>query len=230
MRSAAVEAKEQAEYLDQKSIDSLRRKKPSAGYLAIKRLADIVCASVALVCLSIPMLLVALCIVLDSRGPAIYTQERIGKNNVPFRIYKFRTMYQNADKMLSSLTPEQQKEWKENFKLTNDPRITRVGKLLRRSSMDELPQLLNILKGELSLVGPRPVLEEEAARYGANRALFLSVTPGLTGYWQAYARNTCTYKQRMEMELFYVQHAGIRWDIRILFATVGRVLSGQGAR
>ena len=139
-------------------------------------------------------------------------------------------MFQNADQMIDSFTPEEKAEWEANFKLANDPRITKVGRFLRRSSLDELPQLINVLKGELSIVGPRPVVEEELEKYGDQRAKFLSVPPGLTGYWQAYARSTCTYEERVKMELYYVDNANFWWDIKIMFATVGAVLRGKGAR
>lgn len=210
--------------------ETVRVRNREQVYRIIKRIFD-VCASVVAICiLAIPMLAVAICIQLESPGPAIYTQERIGKNGKPFLIYKFRSMYANADKMIEDFTPEQKREWEENYKLDNDPRITKVGSFLRRSSMDELPQLWNILRGELSVVGPRPVLAEEVEKYGENKALFLSVPPGLTGYWQAYARSTCTYEQRMRMELDYAEHANFWWDIKIIFATVGCVLTGKGAK
>ena len=121
-------------------------------------------------------------------------------------------------------------EWEANFKLEKDPRVTKVGNFLRKSSLDELPQLLNVLKGELSLGGPRPVVAEELEKYGDQKEKFLSVLPGLTGYWQAYARSSCTYEKRMEMELYYVDHASFWWDIKILFATVGAVLKKNGAK
>ena len=105
-----------------------------------------------------------------------------------------------------------------------------IGNFLRKSSLDELPQLFNILKGELSVVGPRPIVDEELEKYGENKEKFLSVIPGLTGYWQAYARSNCTYEQRIEMELCYVENANFWWDIKIMFATVGSVLSGRGAK
>jgi lipopolysaccharide/colanic/teichoic acid biosynthesis glycosyltransferase len=139
-------------------------------------------------------------------------------------------MYRNADDMMARFTPEQIAEWQENYKIEDDSRVTRVGKFLRRSSLDELPQLVNILKGELSIVGPRPVVAEELEKYGSNKEKFLSVIPGLTGYWQAYARNDCTYEQRMKMELSYVENANFWWDIKIMFATVGSVLRGRGAK
>lgn len=202
-------------------------KKP---YLIAKRVVDVLLAVAALAVTLIPMAFIAILIVLESPGPAIYVHNRIGKNGKPLPLLKFRSMYMHADEMIESFSSEQKAEWEANFKLENDPRITRIGKFLRRSSLDELPQLINILKGELSVVGPRPVVTEELERYGENKARFLSVTPGLTGYWQAYARSTCSYEERMEMELHYVENANFWWDIKIMFATVGAVLWGKGAR
>lgn len=200
------------------------------GYLVAKRLLDIVLSVMGIIVCAIPMALIALLIRLESPGPAIYVHNRIGKDGKPLPLLKFRSMYQNADSMIQYFTPEQKKEWETNFKLDRDPRITRMGSFLRRSSIDELPQLVNILKGELSVVGPRPVVLKELEKYGENKEKFLSVTPGLTGYWQAYARSTCTYEKRMEMELYYVENANFWWDIKIMFATVGTVLRGKGAK
>lgn len=206
-------------------------KKPkSRVYLISKRVIDVLIAAPVLLIMLIPMGIITLLIKLESPGPAIYVHKRIGKNGAPLGLYKFRSMFTNADEMIKSFSPEQKAEWEENFKLANDPRITRIGKFLRKSSLDELPQLINILKGELSIVGPRPVVMEELQRYGENKEKFLSVTPGLTGYWQAYARSTCSYEKRMEMELYYVEHASFWWDIKIMFATVGTVLRGKGAQ
>ncbi len=199
-------------------------------YRGIKRVFDFTAALIALILLLVPMLIIALVIVIESPGAPIYVHNRIGKHGKQLPLLKFRSMHQNADRMIDSFTPEQKKEWEENFKLDNDPRITRVGNILRRTSLDELPQLINILTGDLSIVGPRPVVTEELERYGENQDTFLSVTPGLTGYWQAYARSSCTYEKRMEMELFYAENANLWWDIKILFATVGAVLKGRGAK
>lgn len=206
------------------------QRKRTDAYFFAKRALDVVLSLLGIAISLIPMLLIALLIRIESPGPAIYVHHRIGKNGQPLPLLKFRSMYANADEMFEEFTPEQKDEWEKNFKLDNDPRITRMGGFLRRSSLDELPQLFNILRGELSVVGPRPVVPEELEKYGDDRAKFLSVTPGLTGYWQAYARSTCTYEQRMEMELFYVENANFWWDIRIMFATVGAVLRGHGAK
>ena len=205
-------------------------KAKSKAYLISKRVIDVLIALPVLLIMLIPMGLITLLIKLESPGPAIYVHKRIGKNGAPIGLLKFRSMFVNADEMIASFSPEQKAEWEANFKLANDPRITRVGKILRKSSLDELPQLINILKGELSIVGPRPVVMEELERYGDNKDKFLSVTPGLTGYWQAYARSTCSYEQRMEMELHYAENASFWWEIKIMFATVGTVLRGKGAQ
>lgn len=224
----AVSLKEKEE-TENTYIDS-NLKHQRKGYLFAKRSLDIVIATLGLVVCLLPMLVIAILIKLDSPGPAIYSHQRIGKDGKTLPLLKFRTMCIDADAMVETFTPEQKKEWEKNFKLDNDPRITRIGSFLRRSSLDELPQLINILKGELSVVGPRPVVQKELERYGEDQAKFLSVTPGLTGYWQAYARSNCSYEQRMEMELHYVDHANFWWDIKIIFATVGAVLKGDGAK
>ena len=199
-------------------------------YLLIKRILDIILSVIGLIICFIPMGLISLFIKLESPGPVIYLHHRVGKNGKDLPLLKFRSMYVNADEMMNDFTPEQKAEWEANFKLDYDPRITRVGQFLRRSSLDELPQIVNILKGELSVVGPRPVVPKELEKYGYNQAKFLSVTPGLTGYWQAYARSNCSYEERMKMELSYVENANLWWDIKIMFATVGAVLRGHGAK
>lgn len=205
-------------------------KKKNIGYLFAKRALDIAVSIVGLVICIVPFLMIMVAIAIESPGPALYIHHRIGKNGKPLPLLKFRTMYKDADKMISQFTPEQKAEWQANFKLENDPRITRIGKFLRRSSLDELPQLMNVLQGKLSMVGPRPVVQEELEKYGEHKEKFLSVKPGLTGYWQAYARSSCTYEQRMKMELHYVENANFWWDIKIMFATVGAVLHRHGAK
>ena len=216
---------------DKKNSSSVENgKKNKKGYLFMKRILDICLSVIGLAVAFLPMVMIALLIKIESPGPAIYVHHRIGKNGKPLPLLKFRSMRNNADELIKYFTPEQMKEWEKNFKLDDDPRITRIGKFLRRLSLDELPQLVNILKGDLSIVGPRPVVTEELERYGENKGKFLSVTPGLTGYWQAYARSTCTYEQRMKMELFYVDNANFWWDIEIMFATVGAVFRGHGAK
>ena len=199
-------------------------------YWRWKRVSDVLIALAFLLILSPVFLIISLAIVLTSEGPAIYRQERIGKNGKTMRILKFRTMVKDADERIDLFTPEQRLQWSEKYKLDDDPRITKIGRFLRKSSLDELPQLVNVLKGEMSLIGPRPVVREELEKYGSRKDEFLSVTPGLTGYWQAYARSDCDYDRRMQMELDYVHHANFWWDIEILLVTCKSVLQGKGAQ
>lgn len=154
-------------------------------YCNFKRIIDIILASTALIVLLPLFLVIIIAIKLDSKGKVIFKHKRIGKDGKIIYIYKFRTMVENAESLIKKFTPEQMREFKQNFKLENDPRITRVGKFLRKTSLDELPQLINIIKGDLSLIGPRPVINEELEKYSFNKNKFLSVTPGLTGYWAA---------------------------------------------
>lgn len=201
----------------------------SQTYRIIKRVFDVCFSSLAIVLLAPVGLVIALLIKLDSRGSVFYVHERMGKNFTTFKMYKFRTMRSDAGQMMDVFTEQQKEEWRKNFKVANDPRTTRMGKILRSTSLDELPQFWNVLKGDMSLIGPRPIIRQELLQYGNNQAKLLSVLPGITGYWQAYARNECGYPQRIDMELYYVDHAGFALDIRIFFATIGRILSRKGA-
>ncbi len=199
-------------------------------YLTVKRWFDVGFSILLLIAFSPLMLAAAVAIRVSSPGPVIYRHRRVGKQGRPIEILKFRTMVNHADEMLNLFTQEQQQEWERNFKVVHDPRVTGIGRLLRAASLDELPQLINVIRGDLSLVGPRPIVPEELALYGKNGARLLSVTPGLTGYWQVYARQGCTYSQRMKMELDYVENMNPGWDIRILLQTVPRVIRGKGAK
>lgn len=204
----------------------LTKKKP---YKVIKRLTDVILSLIALVVLSPVFAIIALAIKLESKGPVFFKHTRIGKNGKIIKIFKFRTMVENAEELIKKFTPEQMKEYKENYKLTNDPRITKVGGLLRKTSLDELPQLVNIIKGELSIIGPRPVVQDELEKYGPNAQKFLSVTPGLTGYWAANGRSSTTYEERMEMELYYVDNMSLLLDLKVFFKTLGAVIKREGA-
>ena len=189
-------------------------------YKYIKRIIDILLSSIGLIVLSPVFLVIALLIKKESNGPVFFKHKRIGKNGKEIEIYKFRSMVPNAEELMKKFTPEQMKEFKENFKLEDDPRITKIGKFLRKTSLDELPQLINILKGELSIIGPRPIVKEELEKYRNNKEKFLSVTPGLTGYWAANGRSDITYKQRMMMELYYVDNISFELDTKIFFKTI----------
>lgn len=199
------------------------------SYIKNKRVLDILLASIGLVALSPVFLLVATMIKINSRGSVFFAHTRIGKDGKKFKMYKFRTMYENAEEMIKDFTPEQKKEWQENYKLKDDPRITRIGRFLRKTSLDELPQIINIIKGDLSIIGPRPIIDRELEKYGENKQKFLSVTPGLTGYWQANGRSDTTYKQRMKMELYYIDHMSPKLDAQIFFKTFKTVLKKEGA-
>lgn len=198
-------------------------------YIKIKRVIDVILASVALILLSPLFAIIAIAIKIDSKGPVFFAHKRIGKNGKIIKLYKFRSMVINAEELIKSFTPEQMKEYKENYKLTNDPRITKVGKFLRKTSLDELPQLINIINGDLSIIGPRPVVADELEKYGVNKDKFLSVTPGLTGYWAANGRSNTTYEQRMEMELYYIDNLSLKMDIKVFFKTILSVLKKEGA-
>ena len=199
-------------------------------YKYVKRIADIIIASIALVVLSPLFLIIAVLIKAESKGPVFFAHKRIGKYGKEIKILKFRTMVDNAEDLIKKFTPEQMEEFKRNFKLENDPRITKMGKILRKTSLDELPQLINIIRGELSLIGPRPVIGIELEKYENNKRKFLSVTPGLTGYWAANGRSNISYEQRMIMELYYIDNISWKLDLKIFFKTILSVLKKEGAR
>ena len=203
--------------------------KKDLPYRIVKRITDVVLATLALIMLSPVFAIIAIAIKLESKGPVFFKHTRIGKNGKIIKLYKFRSMVVNAEELIKSFTPEQMKEYKENYKLTNDPRITKVGKFLRKTSLDELPQLLNIIKGDLSIIGPRPVVSEELKKYGYNIKKILSVTPGLTGYWAANGRSNTTYEQRMQMELFYIDNMSLKMDIKVFLKTILSVVKKEGA-
>jgi len=203
----------------------------TSGYEIWKRVLDIVGCLFALSVLFVPLLVICALIKLSDGGSVFYIAQRVGKNGKLFEMYKFRTMVMGADSLEEMLTPEEYAAYKKEYKLPEDPRVTKIGKILRLTSLDELPQLINVLKGDMHLVGPRPVLAEETELYGKNREKLLSIKPGLTGYWQAYARNTVGYENgnRQKMELFYVDNRSLVFDMKIILATVIRVLRGEGA-
>ncbi|MBI5307705.1 MAG: undecaprenyl-phosphate galactose phosphotransferase WbaP [Planctomycetes bacterium] len=198
----------------------------------LKRVMDILLSSVILI-LSLPILLLtAVLIRLESPGPIFYRQERIGRNGRRILVQKFRSMQVGADQILIEYlanNPQARVEWEENQKLRNDPRITRVGKWIRKFSVDEMPQLFNILKGEMSLVGPRPIVEGEVSRYKDNFDVYSTVRPGVTGMWQVSGRNHTSYEERVLYDVYYVRNWSVWLDIYILLRTVWVVLSRDGA-
>ncbi|WP_281165357.1 sugar transferase [Liquorilactobacillus sicerae] len=201
-------------------------------YLFFKRIIDIIVSLVALFCM-IPLFLLLFITYHfgHDRGPLFYKQERVGKNGQKFLIYKFRSMIVDAESKLRA-NPELYQEYlKNNYKIPaeNDPRITNLGRFLRRTSIDELPQFINILKGEMSLIGPRPIIEEELREYGDRVDKLLSVTPGAMGYWQASGRSNIGYPKRCDYELYYVDHASFIFDLKILFKNIISIFKGEGA-
>jgi undecaprenyl-phosphate galactose phosphotransferase len=198
----------------------------------IKYIFDFV-LSLAIMIMILPILiLISILIRLDSEGEIIYKGTRIGKGGRSFRCYKFRTMYINGDTIIKQYFqqyPQKQKEWHIYRKLQDDPRVTRIGKILRRTSLDELPQIVNVLKGDMSLVGPRPYLPDEFLGMGESKKVILQTRPGITGYWQVNGRNNVTFKERLNMEAWYVCNWSIWIDIVLLWRTVKVVLLRKGA-
>lgn len=201
-------------------------------YQSIKRLIDLSVIIISAPAWIIAFAIIALLIRLNSRGPVIFRQKRIGKNGNPFMIWKFRTMVHNADQVLEEYLKEHadiREEWEKTQKIKNDPRVTSFGKFLRRFSLDELPQIFNVIKGEMSLVGPRPIVEEEIGYYKDHFHLYKKVKPGMAGLWQISGRNDTTYEQRVKLDEYYVRNWSVWIDIYILAAVIRVVLSGKGA-
>lgn len=198
-------------------------------YDVCKRIFDILCSLLGLIVLAIPFLVVSIIIAIDSPGaPPIYVQMRHGKDGKKFKFYKFRSMVPNAETMLDSLLDRNEMEGPA-FKLKDDPRITKFGRFIRRTSLDELPQLWNVLKGDMSLVGPRPPLPREVEMYNDYQKQRLAVTPGLTCYWQIQpSRNSLTFDEWLYLDLQYISDRSFWTDIKILFKTVGAVFGLEG--
>ena len=201
-------------------------------YLTIKRFMDLSMVIIGGILILPFLLLVALLIKIDSPGPALYRHKRLGRNGEYFYAYKFRSMSIDAQERLEKLLASDEsvrKEWEKNRKLQNDPRITRLGKILRRTSLDEFPQLINILRGEMSLVGPRPIVDEEIGKYGDDYRQISSIKPGLTGLWQVSGRSNTNYHDRVNYDSYYLQSWSVWLDLWIIFKTFGVVLKGEGA-
>lgn len=202
------------------------------AYLIIKRVMDVLLSMIALFLLSPVFLILIILIKIDSKGPSIFKQKRIGKNGQPIYIYKFRSMVDHAEDVLEELMNENEeirKEYLTNKKLENDPRITKVGKIMRKTSLDELPQLINILKGDMTIIGPRPYLYREIGDmiYYEN---IIKMTPGLTGLWQVSGRSNTGFQYRCQLDNEYCQNCGFKMDIKILFKTVITVIKRDGAK
>lgn len=230
-----------ANYIDEKSISDEQEKKKvrevldelskddKRSFWIYKRTANIIFSVVALIITIIPMLLVALCIYIDDpKGSPIYTQTRVGRKGKPFKIYKFRTMVVNADQQLEELRALNEMKDGPCFKITDDPRITKIGRILRKTSIDELPQLLNVLKGDMVVVGPRPPLPSEVAQYTEYEKIRLLVTPGITCIWQTQPqRNEIPFDKWVEMDIDYILHRSIFLDAKIILKTILVVFKGD---
>ena len=198
-------------------------------YNFFKRSFDIISASIGILFLLPLFIVLAILVKLDSKGPIFFSHKRIGKNGKIIGIYKFRSMVSNSEEIFKNFTEEQKKEFEKNFKLDDDPRITKIGGFLRKTSLDELPQLLNIIKGDMSVVGPRPIVRAEVEKYGVCADKLFSVKPGLTGFWQANGRSDTTYEERVQMDMYYIDNRSFLLDIRIILKTVISVIRKEGA-
>ena len=196
-------------------------------YRNTKYLFDILFSLIFLIILSPIFIFIAIFVKFSSRGPIFYAHKRIGKNKKFFNCLKFRTMHPEADDILRNLLKKNnlmRKEYVETHKLKNDPRITTFGKFLRKTSLDELPQFINVIRRDMSIVGPRPIIDEEVIKYGDNFDQVISIKPGITGLWQVSGRNNLSYEKRIDLDLIYVKNHNIIMDLRIIVRTLGVIL------
>lgn len=213
--------------IDRNNLKEVYQNK-SQAYKCLKRFLDIVLSGIALICLSPVFLFTAIAIRLEDGGPAIFTQQRAGKDMQVFKMYKFRSMYVNADDKMAELLKDNEQAG-HAFKIKNDPRITKVGRFIRRVSIDELPQLINIIKGDMSIVGPRPILTfqmEECNEYEKQRVI---VKPGLTCYWQIGGRANIKWNEWVELDLNYIEDMSLWTDLKIILKTIPAVVDSEGA-
>lgn len=202
-------------------------------YRIIKRIFDILCACLGIILMAPITILVKISYMLSGDFKSIFfVQKRIGKNGKEFYLYKYRTMVPNAEEVLKELLKQKKykKEWEKNQKFDNDPRITKIGKILRKTSLDELPQMYNILYNDMSMIGPRPLVRGELDSHKGNHEIYESVKPGITGWWASHGRSATTYEERLELEYFYVKNRGLFLDIKCVFDTIKAVITKSGAK
>ena len=202
-------------------------------YRGTKRIFDILCALLGIIFMIPFVLIVKIMYMCTGDFKSIfYTHTRVGKFGKEFQLYKFRTMVPNSKEILEELlkNPKYKKEWDENQKFENDPRITKAGKILRKTSLDELPQMFNVLKNEMSLIGPRPLIPGELDKHDGNHEIYEKVKPGVTSWWASHGRNATTYEERLALEYYYVQNRSFKLDIKCIFATIKAVLMKTGAK
>lgn len=198
----------------------------------VKRFFDLFLSIVGGLIISPFMLLIGILVKIDSPGPMFYGHHRLGKDGVPFKAWKFRSMVTDGDEVLAKLLasdPAAKAEWEASYKLKNDPRVTRMGRFLRKTSLDELPQIWNVIRGEMSLVGPRPIIEDEIPKYGHHYKLFSSVKPGMAGLWQVSGRSDTNYEERVALDIYYIQSWSLWMDLYILFKLPHEIFAGDGA-
>ncbi|HEY8892860.1 MAG TPA: sugar transferase [Clostridium sp.] len=214
------------------NLESLKKKKKQSKFIyeISKRCFDLIASITAIVVFSPLFLIIAIIVKLDSKGSVFFVHERLGKDGKKIKVYKFRTMVTYAQQILNDMPDIMKKEFEENFKFENDPRVTKLGKFLRQSSLDELPQLINIIKGDMSVVGPRPIVVKEIKKYGEYREKLLTIKPGLTGNWQVSGRSDTTYEERVKFDMDYIDARSFRNDMEIILKTVGVVLKKVGAK
>lgn len=214
-----------------KKTESTNRKRIT--YFIIKRVFDILCSIFGILMLIPISLVTKICyIAVGDKKSIFYKQKRVGKNGKIIYIYKFRSMVYNADEVLKELLkdPKYRKEWDINQKFENDPRVTKIGKILRKTSLDEIPQFINVLKGDMSLIGPRPLVEGELDAHKGNPMIYQSVRPGISGWWAANGRSATTYEKRLELEYYYCKNCNLILDIKCVFLTIKAVLYKEGAK
>ncbi|WP_367114783.1 sugar transferase [Clostridium sp.] len=212
-------------------IEGLEIKKQTKRmYGILKRCFDVIASIIAVIVISPLYLVIAVLVKLDSPGSIFFKHERLGRDGKIIKVYKFRTMVVNAQQILNNMPEEKKMEFEENFKFEDDPRITKVGKFLRQSSLDELPQLINIIKGEMSVVGPRPIVVKELEKYGVYGDKLLTIKPGLTGNWQVNGRSNTTYEERVKFDMDYIDTRNFLGDMVIIAKTVWVVYKKVGAK
>ena len=204
------------------------------GYLFVKRVFDIMCGLIGVVVLiPVGIILKIITMATGDFHPIVFTQNRIGKNGKEFKFYKFRSMVPNADEILQQTLKTDKvraEEWKKYQKFENDPRITKIGNILRKTSLDEVPQFINILKGDMSMIGPRPLIPGELDSHDGNHEIYESVRPGITGWWACNGRSATTYEERLELEYYYVKNRSLWLDIKCVFKTISAVICKKGAK
>lgn len=216
-----------------KKLKVQMRKIERTLYFGMKRFFDIFGSLFGMLVLSVVAIVIKICyMIIGDKGSIFYKQKRIGRNGKKIYIYKFRSMVCNADEVLEELLkkPEYKMEWDLNQKFENDPRITEIGYILRKTSLDELPQFINVIKGDMSIIGPRPLVEGELDAHNGNHELYESIRPGISGWWAANGRSQTTYERRLELEYYYCENCNLILDIKCIFLTIKAVFDKKGAK